>query len=282
MLLEVAPHPRAQRLPAETTRQILSQWRFVAHCRPEHAPRTRPRTHCRNGWDPAIIWSKWSRRFRFTESAAPSSFLFSPRIVEVHATQDLGDHPNRRMGKSAGFDTAGVQPLEREGIRSKLWLQESPPAALGGPFSAFLEFSPCTLAAPQTTHWPWLERSTSQRVWIAFERHAGSRRLDKADEILAREGEIPMTRKNIHLCSNLCCQDLKWVIPCNPDLHRGPAQGHNENDERVHLLPLPTTIQVVAVDWIFSFRIKCVGLEPIFGSYDVTENRAVLNILEGQ
>ena len=32
--------------------------------------------------------------------------------------------------------------------------------------------------------------------------------------------------------------------------------------------------------WIgyFSFRIKCVGLEPIFGSYDVTENRAVLNI----
>ena len=42
------------------------------------------------------------------------------------------------------------------------------------------------------------------------------------------------------------------------------------------------TLQVVAVDWIFSFRIKCVGLEPIFGSYDVTENRAVLNILEGQ
>ena len=41
-------------------------------------------------------------------------------------------------------------------------------------------------------------------------------------------------------------------------------------------------LQVVAVDWIFSFRIKCVGLEPIFGSYDVTENRAVLNILEGQ
>ena len=41
-------------------------------------------------------------------------------------------------------------------------------------------------------------------------------------------------------------------------------------------------VQVVAVDWIFSFRIKCVGLEPIFGSYDVTENRAVLNILEGQ
>ena len=43
-----------------------------------------------------------------------------------------------------------------------------------------------------------------------------------------------------------------------------------------------TKVQVVAVDWIFSFRIKCVGLEPIFGSYDVTENRAVLNILEGQ
>ena len=43
-----------------------------------------------------------------------------------------------------------------------------------------------------------------------------------------------------------------------------------------------SSLQVVAVDWIFSFRIKCVGLEPIFGSYDVTENRAVLNILEGQ
>ena len=33
-------------------------------------------------------------------------------------------------------------------------------------------------------------------------------------------------------------------------------------------------IQVVAPDWIFSFRIKCVGLElePIFGPHEVTEN----------
>ena len=41
-------------------------------------------------------------------------------------------------------------------------------------------------------------------------------------------------------------------------------------------------IQVVSVDWVFSFRIKFVGLEVIFGPHEVTENWAVLNILEGQ
>ena len=41
-------------------------------------------------------------------------------------------------------------------------------------------------------------------------------------------------------------------------------------------------IQVVSVDWVFSFRIKFVGLGVIFGPHEVTENWAVLNILEGQ
>ena len=41
-------------------------------------------------------------------------------------------------------------------------------------------------------------------------------------------------------------------------------------------------LQVVAPDWILSFRIKCVGLKVIFWPHPVTENRAVLNILEGQ
>ena len=40
-------------------------------------------------------------------------------------------------------------------------------------------------------------------------------------------------------------------------------------------------IQVVAVDWIFSFRIKCVGLEPFFGPHQWWTAEAVLDIVEG-
>ena len=40
-------------------------------------------------------------------------------------------------------------------------------------------------------------------------------------------------------------------------------------------------LQVVAPDWILSFRIKSVGLEVTFWPHEVTENRVVLNILEG-
>ena len=40
-------------------------------------------------------------------------------------------------------------------------------------------------------------------------------------------------------------------------------------------------VQVVAVDWILSFRIKCVGLKVILGVISVVGGGAVLDILDG-
>ena len=43
-----------------------------------------------------------------------------------------------------------------------------------------------------------------------------------------------------------------------------------------------TDLPYVSVDWVFSFRIQFAGLVPIFGPHEVTENQAVLNILDGR
>ena len=59
-------------------------------------------------------------------------------------------------------------------------------------------------------------------------------------QILAREGEVPVTFRNIHLCSHLCCKTLIRVRPFHPDLHRRSTQGHNKDEERVQFLRLPS------------------------------------------
>ena len=80
-------------------------------------------------------------------------------------------------------------------------------------------------------------------VLIAYEQWSHGGWTRHMSQIPAREGEVPVTLGNIHLCSNLCC---KALIPFHPDLHRRPAQGHDEDDERVQFLPHPTTL------WNFS------------------------------
>ena len=64
-----------------------------------------------------------------------------------------------------------------------------------------------------------LERSTSQESGlhtnsgVKAEHRSWTRQMS---QILARVGEVPMTHKNIHLCSNLCCRDLMRVTPFHP------------------------------------------------------------------
>ena len=69
--------------------------------------------------------------------------------------------------------------------------------------------------------------------------------------------------------------------PMEPAESRGKVRlGHVE--QSTNETPPRLRLQVVSVDWVFSFRIKFVGLGVIFGPHEVTENWAVLNILEGQ
>ena len=62
-------------------------------------------------------------------------------------------------------------------------------------------------------------------------------------QILAREGEDTNDmQEHFTFAATFAAKISHESLPFNPYLHRGPAQGHNEDGGRVHFLPLTTTI----------------------------------------
>ena len=75
------------------------------------------------------------------------------------------------------------------------------------------------------------------------------------------------------------CWSFTWPL-ASPSKNAVVQPGHSDVCP-YFFQRLSGDVQVVAVNWIFSFRIKCVGFEVIFGPPQWWTSEAVLDILDG-